>query len=462
MALQDIQIDTPGKSRGEVVKKITQAQDTWREAQAKMSACRMHVADADMKGSNYRLFCRTHKIEFQDRSFGIDDVRASERDYTKRALFVKPYDHALQIDLTDLWDNDTDIFADDAAEVQSAMARLTDRIILNSIIGVTFEHQKLTASPLEQDRVSGRTSTKDRQLTGSTNIAAIARENVFARVDAQTKDNVRTVTTKTASKEFKTTWGTTTKIKTFESTDSVPVADTLTEFTNGLLQKDIAETVYMTLTPALRQTLMKDKTYQNLENLYAGKTTTINASFMYNNVMLIGTSNSVLPELNVLNVATAAPTAGKAKVNFRPLSQLGQAAPLDAQSTATSKFHYTATNGTHKAIADRLKDTEIGGEKTTASNLASITDAEKTTAAEAANTGYAIGQAEVAKTDLVYFWTKPAIKYAAPDFLRVSERSTLPLLRHAVQQYDMVAAGAVCVDDNFAGALILDSAKIVA
>ena len=430
-------VNKPGVARGELLKRIGYAQGLWREAQAKESVCRAHVTTVDMGGMNYKTFKRTHKREFKERSFGIDLVTDRGQDYTRRALFTKVYDDALRADMTDLFDNDGDIFADAAVETKSAMARLLDKTILNTITDRTQEVRRTNAP----DGISGTNS-----LGAAADLAGVIREVTYADIDEDSA-TLGDVTVTGGKKKALTN---ATKIRKTE-------ADTFTRLIVGLKKKDVRSEICMTLTPQLREILETDEKFQNAENIYNGRAEGAGkGDFTYRGVMLKDISPSVMPDLKRsasmnADVATSGAKAGKRLVTVRPLQTIHidlnereDASTHDSQGRRglNAKFTYEAT--TAKAAKTRLADSETNGGAAAAA--APALDWKKQ---------YNIAEVDVDKDELVYFWAKEAIYFASRDELMRSFRSTLPEFRHAEQQYDIVSFGAMCIDDNFAGALVI-------
>ena len=411
----------PGETRGALLKRIGYAQELWREAQAKESACRAFVTTKDMMGSNYKTFKRTHQRKFRSRTYGIDETKTTKQTYTRRALFTDPYDDALRADLTDLFDNDGDVFADAAVETRSAMARLIDEVILQSIVDPVQEVNANAADSTTQHITAAGTLTKKVREV----IYADLKESTIATAD---------VADVTAGKDTKGLTAATTLEKTNK--------DTLTRLCNGLRKKDVRSQIYITLTPQLREILELDESFQNAENIYAPKSeAAIKHSFIYRTVMLVDISPNVLPDLDTSNQAASGTTASgaTAKVLVNPLVDINkQVHTYNAQSSQNTK-----------KFAARLAEADTNG------GAAAATAPAFNGKKAAASGTRRVGLASITKEEIAYFWAKEAIYFASRDELMVSSRDTLPELRLAAQQYDMVAFGAMCIDDNFAGAIVI-------
>ena len=415
----------PGTARGELLKRIGYAQGLWREAQAKESVTRAHVTTVDMGGMNYKTFKRTHKRRFRERSYGIDIVQDYGQDYTRRALFTKVYDDALRADMTDLFDNDGDIFADAAVETRSAMARLLDEIVLNTTTDRMQEVRRTNAPDGEFGAES---------LGAASDLVGVIREVTYADIDP-TGATLADVTV-TGGKAKALTAAT--KIA---KTD----ADSFTRLVVGLKKKDVRSEICMTLTPQLREILELDEKFQNAENIYNGRAEgATKGDFTYRGVMLKDISPSVLPDLKRTASAPGAAAAGSANadITVRPLQTINIDLGEREGTGLKAKFNYEATVA--KTAKARLADDETNGGAAAAT--APSLDWKKQ---------YNIAMANVDKEELVYFWAKEAIYFASRDELMRSFRSDLPEFRHAEQQYDIVSFGAMCIDDNFAGALVI-------
>ena len=426
-------VNKPGTARGELLKRIGYAQGLWREAQAKESVTRAHVTTVDMGGMNYKTFKRTHKRRFRERSYGIDLVQDYGQDYTRRALFTKVYDDALRADMTDLFDNDGDIFADAATETRSAMARLLDEIVLKSIVERTQEVRRTNAP-------DGEFGTNS--LGAASDLVGVMREVTYADIHPMAGGTGSTPLAPKAAIATGVTVGSVATKARFLGDDAVvrrTNADTFTRLTVGLKKKDVRSEICMTLTPQLREILELDEKFQNAENIYNGRAEgATKGDFTYRGIMLKDISPSVLPDLS--NTASQH-TAGK--ITVRPLQTIHLNLAEREGTGLLAKYNYEATAA--KTTKARAADGDINGAgASTAAGKAF--DWEK---------DYNVAQISVDKDELVYFWAKEAIYFASRDELMRSFRSDLPEFRHAEQQYDIVSFGAMCIDDNFAGALVI-------
>ena len=402
--------DPATATRGEDVKKIAFATEVWREAQAKRTKLRETVTTKSMEGSNFKVFPRTKKRKFTTRAKGLKSTTAREQEYSRRALFTTEYEDVIQIDPADLIDNHVDMFSDSAKETASALGRLIDEVILNSIISDVQRADSAT-----EDAGTG-------VLTADGGLTKVFRDVVYADLDLT---DAAALGGSAAKKKDQYTWAAAKKVKAF-------TADTLTDIRTSLNERNIEDTeICMTLTPKLRRILEKDADFKNSENIYSiTGDEALREGYRYKGFKLIGVTNEILPDLSTANAQYAAN-----KVVVRPMAQMGQ---------KPREYTGTKVGASARLVNDLAQDKGGLGTLTTAPTA----------------NDYSLAEMNPNKNELVYFWTKESVFFATREDFMISEMSDLPTLRLAKQKYDAVSCGALAIDDDFCGAVVIEGSTI--
>lgn len=402
MTKADVQFDPALGSRGDKIKLITFARETWEEAQASVSSFKgLGVTHKSLDGGNYKLFSRTFRREFVKHTGGIVQTPVGTQVYDRRALFSQPYHAATQSDLSDLIDNTSDIFADARSSLLKAKARLIDEVIVSAIV-----------SPVMVETTGSTGGSTTTPGTGNLR-AAVSLANRY-------KLNAYYAPGSGTAVEFD--------------------ADTIEDILHIFAKRDVYSNILCTLTPELKNILRKDSDFKNAENIFAPMKRSVDDNrqgFSYKGINFISCSESILP---VLDDASIGETAA-ATTNTIRTSVAVKAFKLDS-SEAIQDPVVLDSNTNLKGSSDALKRALAVQAGWAAS---SDSDAVK----KAAYNGRL--RTITARSDQwVQFWCSEGLYYADRPEEMEMEMSKLPMLSLARQEYIRVSLGAMLIDEDFA------------
>ena len=258
-----------------------------------------------MDGGNFKLFPRTKKRSFVEKNGGIVITPAAEQDYDRRALFVKVYHAATQVDIGDMVDSQVSQLEDAKSELMKAEGRLIDTVILDALVSAVSE-----SSDASEDATTKRL-TAAVSLTERRRLPFYHEQNTAG--DAVVFD-----------------------------------VDTIEDILHIFAIRDVEDDLCATLTPGVKNILRKESDFKNAENIFAPMKRSVDDNrqgFSYKGINWISISQSVLPLISRNNVGFTAAGSNTVTSNIQlPSLELTGSGAL----TGTA-YSYTGANKTSLA-----------------------------------------------------------------------------------------------------------------
>ena len=381
------------QDRLEQTRRLEYSEGMWVKAQSMNSALSTTVMH-DSINECFKWYNRTDKRDFQPREAGIGPNPYKPHGFDRRGLFTRPYEDAYIVDSQDLLVSHVDPFAVVTQQLQNALGRLTDQIILQSITDKVIVEKtpvEVQGGRSEDWSTAAARNDKKRHFTGQ-GMATQVKQITFLPSRFMSGND-------TAKAEL--SFG--------RRATGVSPMDDLEEVMNVFrLRNKTGVSLYCTYTPELQIRLRTDPEFKNAENVYNGRdilkpTQGMGGAFMYKNIAFVPINEDALPVLDDndgIGVASVSGTGAAATTTIRCRSMRG---------------------------------TDVKG------NVASSHPAKSATNREVNN---------IQARDLVYFWEKDAVQMAKQGEAKIGQRFTEVRFRLAPAMYSEVRLGGMLMDED--------------
>ena len=373
-------------------RRMEYAEGLWTKSQSMDSALSTTVSSETIS-ETMKWYTRTDRRDYQARPGGIGVNPYKRHGFDRRALVTRAYEDAYIADSQDLMESDQDPFAVVEQQLQYALGRLTDQVILQAItdkviIEKTPVEESLAHNARDAFSAASNSGTR-RHYTGQGQ--SLERKQITFLPQ-------RLMTGNDSAKSDLTFGGASSTVKPLDDLEEVM----------HLFRKRFKKGVnlYCTYTPDLQYRLRTDAEFKNAENIYNGAdiinpTQGMGAAFMYKNITFVPINEDALPVLSTNGGIETAVSGNGA----------------DANATIRCRG---------------MRGADVLGKTAENHPAKSATNREVT---------------NVQTQDLIYFWEKDAVKIArngSPSFERFTEHR----LRLAPAMYSTVRLGGVLMDED--------------
>ena len=369
-------------------RRLEYAEGMWVKSQSMDSKLSTTVSH-DSISECMKWYSRTDKREFQARKAGIGPNPYASHGFDRRALFTKPYEDAYIADTQDLLVSDVDPFAVVEQQLQYALGRLTDQVILQAMTDKVIV-EKVPVEVSEDFTTAATRTDEQRHYTGQGQ-SLVTKQITFLPSRFMTGND-------TGKAEL--SFG--------RRSSGVSPMDDLEELMNVFRKRDkTGVNLFCTYTPELQLRLRTDAEFKNAENIYNGRdiinpTQGMGGAFMYKNITFVPINEDALPLLSTNGgIETAVSGTGK------------------------------TANATIRCRSMRASD--VDGKVATAHPAKSATNREVQ---------------NVQTQDLVYFWEKDAVKLARQGTPKLAQKFTEVRFRLAPAMYSEVRLGGLLMDED--------------
>ena len=375
-------------------RRMEYSEGLWTKSQSMDSKLSTTVS-SDTISEAMKWYSRTDRRDFQVREAGIGPNPYKRHGFDRRALVTQAYEDAYIADSQDLLVSDQDPFAVVEQQLQYALGRLTDQVILQSMTNKVIVERSPVERSLDNggkiDNFQDATLTdKKRHFTGQGQ-SLETKQITFLPSRLMTGND---------SAKVELTFG--------GQSATVKPMDDLEEVMNVFRKREkTGVNLYCTYTPELQLRLRTDNEFKNAENIYNGMdiikpTQGMGGAFMYKNITFVPINEDALPLLS-------------------------SAGGIETAVSGTG----TAAEATIRCRSMRASD--VRGKTATSQPAKSATNREVT---------------KVQTQDLVYFWEKDAVKIAKQGTPKLAQRFTEVRLRLAPAMYSEVRLGGVLMDED--------------
>ena len=355
----------------------------WYKSQSMTSKLSSTISH-DTIAQSIKWYSRTDRRDYQKREAGLGPNPYKAHGFDRRALVTAPYEDAYIVDKQDLLVSNVDPFAVVEKQLKAALGRLTDQVILQSMVNKVIVEK--TPVEVAEDFTTAATRTdKKRHFTGQGQSLEVKQITFLPQ---------RLMTGNDTAKSALTFGGQSATVKPMDDLEEVM----------HLFRKREKEGVslYCTYTPDLQFRLRTDAEFKNAENIYNGKdiikpTQGMGGAFMYKNITFVPINEDSLPELDPADGISIAVSSDQSTIRCRGMR--------GAAVKGTTSASHPAKSAANREVT------------------------------------------KVEKQDLVYFWEKDAVILARQGEVTF-DRFTEYRLRLAPALYSTVRLGGVLMDED--------------
>ena len=408
MATTNTTFDSATRASAKEIKLITFAKERMSRAQAKVSKFRsMGTKSVSLDGGNFKLFDVREPRKLVEKGSGLIDTPVETQQYERRALYAKVFHMATRTDIGDLVDSGGSVLADAGVELDNAIARSMDEVILSAIITPAQE----SADAALTDDINSRSATAVQRLTAG--YALTQRTRVPFYHKEGTGSNVSFT------------------------------ADVVEDINHIFAVRDVEDDLCATLTPSARLILAKDSDFKNAENIFSlgkGMASDRRRGWNYKGINWVEVSQNVLPVIDRRNSGASDFSATSTVASEITFASVKMGTNLEAPLSYTGAL----SGATPAARLTSLKSSV----RQQLPNIAGRTNA-ALSSGDQAN----IKTVTTKSSDVIYVWGKSSLLFAERSQETIYSEDSLPMVSLAKQGYIRVSFGATLLDDAYAVAV---------
>lgn len=336
MALSDIQRTAAGditlsakqgaQDRLDQTRKLEYSEGVWSKAQSKESMLSDTVEHVSINEC-FKWFTRTDRRDFVSKASGLVATPYKSHGFDRRGMLTNTYHDAYIADKDDLLETSVDPFAVVAEQIQHALGRLTDKVILQSMTD-----QAIVENRPKQDDFSTDATRSD------------AKKHITGQGMTQMRKQVTFLPQRLMSGNDSS------KARLFA--DGANGLDDIEEVMHAFRRRDkVGTQLYCTYTPDLQLRMRTNPEWKNVEQLYSGQgvesQSRMGVRFSYKNLTFVTINEDALPELSANGGIETAYAGNNATIRCRSL----QADDVDGKVAAA----HPAKSATNREVQEVTK-----------------------------------------------------------------------------------------------------------
>ena len=307
------------QDRLDQTRRLEYSEGVWSKAQS-MNSKLSDTVEHDNINECFKWYTRTDRRDFVPKAAGLVATPYKSHGFDRRGLLTKPYHDAYIADTDDLMETSVNPFEVVRTQIQHAVGRLTDKVILQAITDKVITEKV----PVQEDFSTAATrSDAKRHYTGQ-------------GMSLQTKQI-------TFLPNRKMTGNDTAKAALFA--DGNTGLDDLEEVMHVFRKRDKSGTqLFCTYTPNLQVRMRTNPEWKNVENLYSGQgvesQSRTGGRFSYKNITFVEINEDALPDPSADGGIETAVTGKEATIRCRSLRGAdvdGKVAPSQPAKSATNR-----------------------------------------------------------------------------------------------------------------------------